>query len=241
MASRVWLTRPQADSEAMAARLATHAVHSIQAPVMDIVPITPPPFTHIPHALLLTSRHAAPALAFLPEMFRSMPVYCVGSATAHAAHLQGFTNTVAGESDVLTLLPQLRAEMGNGNLLYLAGEDTRVDVAALLTPHGITVEKLVTYQAMLTTRLPDNLLNAFKIKAVIGACFFSPRSAQAANELLNQHGIAHQVTQLEAFCLSLPVAEAVAALPWKRIHACATPTISAMDDLIVSRVKTKVL
>ena len=239
----IWLTRPQADSEALAAQLADREVQTLVAPVMRIVPLYTPPLRAkpgdegaVPNALLLTSRHAAYMLATLPAKWRSLPVFCVGSATAQAARSAGFSNIVVGEGDVLELLPRMVPQLKPGaQLLYLAGEETRIDVAALLAVQHIHVEKRVVYRAEAETVLTPAALEALAKGTVTAAVFFSPRSATLTAELLAQHGLSATALSMEAYCLSLAVAEAAGVLPWQALHACHIPTAQAMRDLIVSR------
>lgn len=234
--ARIWLTRPQADSEALATQLREAGIDTLIAPVLRIVPLNPPLPPEMPDALLLTSRNAAHMLAGMPTAWRSLPAFCVGPATEAAAVQAGFSRVIAGASDVLALLPMLAAALNKGaRMLYLAGETTRTDVAALLATQGIVTQTLFAYRAVAETTLPDTLPAAFHDGILTGVVFFSPRSAKVACELLTGHGLAAQAAQCEAYCLSLAVAEAAAALPWSALHACHLPTQDAMRDLIVSR------
>lgn len=232
----IWLTRPLGDSESFAAELARHGIDSIVAPVMRIEPTAPQEIhtDHI-HAVLLTSRHARLALEMLPASARTLPIFCVGAATAELASAAGFLQVIRGSSDVLGLLPRVMEKMAAGSrLLYLAGEETRVDVALLLKPHDIHVEKVVTYIAHAETSLPEELIHAVKEGKVTGISLFSPRSARLAAQLLEQHGILVHTAPMDIYCLSLNVAEAAAALGGSRVHACNIPTRKAMRELIVT-------
>jgi uroporphyrinogen-III synthase len=232
----IWLTRPEADSRALAAELATHGIDSLIAPVMRIVPCTPTiDKTTRPDALLISSRHATHALATLPNDWRTLPVFCIGAATAEAARSAGYAHTTHGENDMLALLPRLvEAFPPSASVLYLAGEDTRIDAVSLLNAQHIHAEKVVVYKADAETILVDSFCESIRTGQVHGVSFFSPRSAQIAVQLLRTHGLAEQAQHIHAYCLSLAVAEAAGALPWKTLHACHLPTQAAMVDLIVS-------
>ncbi len=169
-------------------------------------------------------------------------MFCVGSATAHAARAAGFSAITEGESDVLALLPRMVESLPvDSQILYLAGEETRVDVATLLAAQQRYVTSVVAYKAEAVTELSAPLLEAIAAQRVTGVSFFSPRSATLANQLLTTHGLQAQLGEIEAYCLSLAVAEAAGTLGWKRLHACAIPTQQAMVDLIVSRSAPEVL
>ena len=236
-ASRIWLTRPYDDSMALCRTLAMHGIDSFVAPVMEIAhsPVTPQSFDMRPDALLLTSRHAAPALRLLPVSWRDVPVFCVGTATAERATQAEFDNVIVGDADVLELLPQLRQRLPAGSrVLYLAGEETRVDVVTLLASQHITAIKQVVYEATDETTLDALFCEQFRKGEISGVVFFSPRSAQIATHLLAAHTLTEHATQCDAYCLSLAVAQAAAMVPWRNLKACHTPTTQAMVDLLVS-------
>ncbi len=229
---RIWLTRPREDSEALAAELAQYGIESVVAPVMEIHPQAFTLPTSTPNALLLTSRHAAHALAQLPADWRALPVYCVGNATAEAARVQVFSNIIAGDADMLALLPRIADALNECDaLLYLAGEEISVDVAPLL-PH-ISVHQLTVYRADAVEILPAEL----DLDAVV---FFSTRSAEIANRLLQKADKIESARGIEAFCISLNVAASAGQLPWKKLRASHQPTREGLRDLIVSQL-TKTL
>lgn len=230
----IWLTRPAEDNAALAQVLSAQDIPSIIAPVLRIEPLAAPHSLRA-DAVLLTSRHAAHALAYLPK---NLSVYCVGDATATAAKAQGFTHVIAGTGDVLALLPQLVATLAKeSHLLYPCGEETRVDVKTLLSAQGIHVTPTIAYRAVAIENIPQSLRDIWP--QMQGVSFFSPRSAKRAIQLLHEAGLSTE--GIEAYCLSLAVAEAAAGTAWQRVHACAIPTQEAMGNLIVSRYRQAVL
>ncbi len=232
----VWLTRPLADSESLAAELASHHIVSLIAPVIRIEPQTVNITTHIPPAaILLTSRHAAHVLAALPTTWRVLPVYCVGTATAAAAAAYHFNHCINGDADVLALLPRIAEALpAQSHILYLASDETRVDVASLLAAAHLQVHTYIAYHAVAEPKLTDELRTAFAQGKLNAVTLFSPHTASLVCDFLKQHNLHENVTTIDAYCLSLNVAEAAAALPWASIHACHRPTRAAMVDLIVS-------
>lgn len=232
----IWLTRPLEDSRSFATELRAHDITSIIAPVLHIAR-QPLPALAIakPSALLITSRHAAHALAALPAEWRALPTYCVGEATERAATEQGCSNTITGSRDALALLPRITADLGSGSsVLYLAGDESRTDLAQLLTAQGVQVSTVVVYRAIAERGLGDDIRGALADKQVGSIVFFSPRSAEIACKLLKQAGLIDAARSIDAYCLSLAVAEAAGALHWRKIHACHVPTRDAMLNLIVS-------
>jgi uroporphyrinogen-III synthase len=111
----------------------------------------------------------------------------------------------------------------------------------LLAPKGIIIEKYIAYCAIAETTLAADVAAALRGGALTGVAFFSPRSAQIATQLILEAHSQGDVVHTDAYCLSLAVAEAAAALPWRSIHACDSPTVAAMVDLIVSRSRLAML
>lgn len=243
MASKpvIWLNRPREDSMSFANDLAAHNVATIIAPVLSIMREPLPALTITnPAALLITSRHAAHALASLPAAWRALPAYCVGSATARAVAEFGLPHIIPGTRNALALLPQIIADIPAGSeLLYLAGDETRTDVVTHLAAHSIHVTTAIVYRAIAERTLNDEIHSALSGHRVSAAAFFSPRSAEIACKMIKQNGFTAAATQMNAYCLSPAVAKAAQALPWANIHTSPIPTRHAMRELIVSRERKK--
>jgi uroporphyrinogen-III synthase len=182
----IWLTRPREDSTAFAIELTAHGIDSIIAPVLHIVRQPMPSLAiHNPAALLITSRHAAHALAELPASWRALPAYCVGSATARAASEHGLTHIIPGARDVLALLPTMTSDLApDSHVLYLAGDETRTDVLGLLAAHHIHVSTAIVYHAIAERALNDEIRAALIDNRITAAAFFSPRSAEITCALI---------------------------------------------------------
>jgi uroporphyrinogen-III synthase len=151
-----------------------------------------------PAAILLTSRHAAHALASLPTLWRDLPVYCVGASTANAAMEHKCWHIIPGTSDVMTLLPRIADDLGeNSQLLYLAGEDTSVDVAHLLAGRNVHVTHRITYRAVAEHHMSDAAREALTNGSITGVAFFSPRSAHITCALLQAENLADMAGSLD--------------------------------------------
>lgn len=238
----IWLTRPLADSETLAERLEGMGIRSLISPVMRMIEHPLTVSEHMPNAVLITSKHALSALASMPTFSRSLPIFCISETLSKSLRALGFQTIIHGNGDIDSLLPLIRGQLTSpSHLLYLSGEDIHVDVGVLLQPHGVHVERQITYEAVATDNLSTDLVTAMRAQQVAGACFFSARSAALAIALMQRYGLSDYASQMEALCLSLNVAERAASLPWKAIHACAIPTQEAMHELIVSRRNPHVL
>ena len=237
----IWLTRPREDSTSFANELAAQNIAAMIAPVLHIVREAMPTLTITnPAALLITSRHAAHALAALPPEWLQLPAYCVGSATAQAAAEYGLTRIIPGARNALALLPHIVSDIpASSELLYLAGDETRTDVVTLLGKENIHVTTAIVYRAIAERTLNDEIRSALSDHRVSAAAFFSARSAEIACTMMKRNNLTSAATRMHAYCLSAAVAKAAKALPWANIYTCPTPTRHAMRELIVSRERKK--
>lgn len=227
----IWITRPESDGNSLQEQLAAKGIASIVSPVLRIVD-RPTTLTKKPDAFLLTSRHAARAL---PTVWRDVPVYCVGRATADIAEARGYTRLRYGEGDLLSLLPLLVKELPVGaHLLHLSGAETRFHTLPLPPEHPLNVTREIIYEAEPETALVPELRIALANGKIDGIVLFSPRSASLACQLLKQEEFTDAAPHIDAFCLSLAVAEAAAALPWRSLKTCHRPSKQAMLALVTA-------
>ncbi len=228
--SRIWLTRPEADSHAIAEALAEHGILSIIDPVITIEPLPVPTLTTPPDALLLTSRHAAHALA--PEL-AMLPVFCVGQATAAIARERGFSEVLTGIGDLMGLLPVVRDRLAPGSqLAYYSGEDIQFDPTSLLAMQGIHCTRHIVYRAAAQGSFTPGLRMHLSSGEIRGVVFFSARTARIACGLLKEEEFTQAAESIDAYCLSLAVSEAASMLPWRSVLVSPAPTRDAMVALV---------
>lgn len=222
----IWLTRPQADSEQLAAELEKKGIPSVIAPVMQIARRTVK-LPAKPDALVVTSRHAVHAL---PDAWRDLTVYCVGNATADAVRAFGYTHVVVGDSDAMDLLPRMKEK----RFVYFSGEATTVDIVGLLGAQGSVVDRVIVYDAVPEKRFSIELRRQLEGRAISGVVFFSARTAQITLDLMKREEFSESAPLIDAYCLSLPVAEVAGKLTWRSIKVAHVPTRAAMLAMIAS-------
>lgn len=219
----VILTRPLADSRALAAELAAYGIECILSPVMEIRPlsVTLPVMDGL-EGLIVTSRHALPAC--LP--LKHLPLYAVGEHTAQTARDSGFTVAAQAETAeaLLPLIPPAKP------LVYASGETVRLDFTAHL-PH---VRRVVTYRAESAAGLSKETVAAITSGTASGVAFYSPRAAEIFSGMLQDAGLSGSCATLTAFCLSGAIAQCCTRLGWSDIRTAAAPTQAAMISLLAN-------
>jgi uroporphyrinogen-III synthase len=229
---KILLTRPEAQSRALASRLRGRVGDQVPILISPILEIVPVPFEVPlePRLLVLTSAHAADAAARVATL-AGLPAYCVGDRTAEAARAAGFEAVSAGGSagDLLALM----VEKGvRGPVLHVRGRHAASDLEKELISAGIDTHSVIAYDQ---TQCP---LSSEAIAALAGNVplvlpVYSPRSSYL----------------LAAECVRVsPLLEIVAisrnaADPWSGTDATvsivAAPDGRSMEDAIVERVRAR--
>ncbi|MEV4935135.1 uroporphyrinogen-III synthase [Sphingobium sp. LSP13-1-1.1] len=169
-------------------------------------------------ALLLTSanavRLAGPSLA----LYRNLPAYAVGRATAKTLEEAGFARIVAGNGDGTAIARRIAAD-GHGHVLHLAGRTVApIDAGAL------RIERVVVYEMLRTG--DDGLAERLEADSIL--LVHSPR----AGELLARHVGPGQRAFLHLIAIS-PAALAACGTGWASAQAPEKPDDERMLALAV--------
>lgn len=220
------LTRPEAQSAAFADALQDglpEGTAVVISPVLEIRHLdwAPPPRADF---AVLTSAHAAPALARLP-LVPGAPVYGVGPATAKAIREAGFTPVVGdGTADDLQDLVAAEAPQGTG--VYLRGRHVSGDLAAGLRALGVEVAEAVVYDQREVPLTPE----ALAVLTGEGASIlplFSARSARLVADQVPAPGPGVRIVAMSA--------AVAAAWPFdgSAVSVTSAPTADAMRDSVL--------
>ncbi len=158
---------------------------------------------------MLTSGNAARALQAHPQRgaLDGLPVFAVGQRSAQAARDIGFTDVMSADGDVTDLAGLVVERVGEGTLLYLAGEDRAGDLAGELADHGLDVRTAVVYRAVPVDALPDPARAALGTGAIDGVLHYSRRSAEVFVDRARQAGVLDEALASVHYCLSPQVAD----------------------------------
>ncbi|MBX3445485.1 MAG: uroporphyrinogen-III synthase [Parvibaculaceae bacterium] len=232
---RLLVTRPERESEALAAELRARRHEVTIAPLLSIHFLDDVALPQLAwQALLVTSANGARALARqADENLKRIPVLAVGEGSAAAARAEGFANVRAAEGDVnaLDALAAHVLDPGKGPLLHAAGSVLAGDLKAMLEARGFEVERAVLYKAE-KRALPESVLAALKAGGIDGVLFFSPRTARQFASLMREAGLAPFPGRVTAYCLSAAVADELSGLGIAEIRVAASPSLDALLALI---------
>lgn len=218
------ITRPEPEASDTIALCEMRGLHAIAAPVMHIVPVTPP--TLPPYdAIILTSPHGLSEHVIDRLAERSL-FHVVGKRAAHKVHACGHNVAMVCESANELSHHLLATHTAGVRFLYLSGEHISLDMGEQLSLKHITCERIVTYQACAVPRLSPEAILALDSEPGPRVFFGSQRAVQLFTQL-HPH-----VASLEAVCLSRPIADAALRAGFGSCISVATPNISQLLDQI---------
>lgn len=228
---RLLLTRPIEDSRRLARHLAAHGHEILVDPLLAIehVPVPAAGLDDV-QAVILTSRHAAPAL---PATLARRPVFAVGEATARAARDQGASDVRTGSGDAAALarLAVDQLAPAAGRLLHLAGSSTRPEPRLSLAAAGFLVTTVLAYRSHAATALAEATAAALEAGRLDAVLLFSPRTAALFAELAGRVRPARGFAALRLLCLSGEVASACRGLGGC-VRVATRPDEAALLDLL---------
>jgi uroporphyrinogen-III synthase len=234
MIRRLVLTRPQDDSTRTAAALRARGHEVLVAPLLRVEPVAADIGGHW-GAVIVTSANAPGAIAANPARAAlvKLPVLAVGRRSADAARQAGFADVTSAGGDVRDLLLLIAARRADASapLLYLAGEDRAADLIGELAVHGIAAEMRIVYRAV-TTPYPSELIAALKAGAIDAVLHFSRRSAENYLAGAGLAGIVEQALGVRHFCLSVQIAEPLAAAGAAKVAVAPRPDEATLIELL---------
>jgi uroporphyrinogen-III synthase len=227
------LTRPQAQSRALAHKIDTEfpdKATCLISPLLSIIPIGDLPDLSEFQALLFTSVNGVQAFAALDTAFTAR-CYCVGSRTAEAAQNAGF-NAISANGTGAELISLVAKDLkpAVGPILHIRGEHTAGDVAENLALLDFTVEQAVLYRQH-ACDLSAAAQHALANGEVRGLPLYSPLTARNLAEIL-QKNPGWPCDGLTVLCISQNVAAEVQNLALGHVEVSATPDGAGMLSLI---------
>jgi uroporphyrinogen-III synthase len=233
---RLLVTRPEPDAERTAAALRAKGHTVTVAPLLRVETLADAELGAGPWAaILVTSANAARAIVAHKRVaeLRALPVLAVGERSADAMRSAGFADVTSAEGSASDLTRLATERMKHGEpLLYLAGADRSVDIAAGLAAQNFVVRTVVVYRAVQANTLPKATAEALK-GSIDGVLHFSRRSAKAYVNATSNAGLSETaIKKLVHFCLSVQIAEPLAEAGAAEIHIAKEGTESALLGLI---------
>jgi uroporphyrinogen-III synthase len=230
---RVLITRPQPDGERTAAAVRAKGHDVLLAPLMKVKPVEAD-ITGDWSAVIVTSANALRALtpAQLAPL-RTRPLFAVAERSALDAREAGFTDVRSANGDAADLIRLIveRYARQKAPHLYLAGEDRASDVEGTLRAHGIPVHTFVVYRNI-TTGYPPELVRALDAGTLDAVLHFSRRSSENFLAGGKDAGVLPRAVALRHICISVPVAEPLAAAGAVEIAVARRPDEAAMLALL---------
>jgi uroporphyrinogen-III synthase len=225
---KILVTRPLADGQEIAARLAELGHQALLAPLLEPRFFDgPEPDLADVQAILATSANGIRALVRRTTR-RDIPIFAVGPQTAEEATTAGFADVRSADGDALALADAAaRWAQPGASLLHVCGEDAPGTLADILAARGFAVGRAVLYGIQAATELPSETKAALRDGRLDAVMFFSPRTAGLFLELARDLPIA----RLNALCISPKTAVMLTPGVFAQVKVAEKPNQAAMLKL----------
>jgi uroporphyrinogen-III synthase len=244
---RLLLTRPQEESQALAATLAQHGVFSSSMPLLEIQPLAE---TAAQRSLMLDLKRYAAVIVvskpaarlgleslkrYWPQPPANLPWFSVGAATGRLltdAGLNVCWPQAAEDSEALLQLPQLRRalQVAEPRVLIFKGEGGRELLAEHLRAQGVTVDYLSLYRRALPDYPEGVLIECVRAEQLNGVLV---SSAQGLEHLIRLAAVDWaQVASLTLFVPSQRVALLAQAAGVEHVVDCRGMSAAALLEAL---------
>ncbi|MES2905908.1 MAG: uroporphyrinogen-III synthase [Pseudomonadota bacterium] len=207
--TKILITRPQPDADALAALLREKNFEPVVDPLFTCVFSTTPPQAKNYQAVLATSRNALRALASLgiAATYLTLPLFAVGAETEKEALKCGFTQTHAAEHSASSLasLVMQYCQPDAGPLLYLTGTPHKAELETALREAGYQIEAWEGYDMQPAAAFQNETMRALLGEEIETVLLFSERASGHFLKL-TRHLPAQTLRNINFFCLSEQVA-----------------------------------
>lgn len=230
----ILITRPEPAASETAAFLTGQGYSVLSSPMLTVEMVdAPPPDLGGVAGLVVTSPNGVRALEMLVAS-RDLPVYAVGDRTANMALAAGFASVRSAGGDIHDLARLILTEPpgGQGRLLHICGADVAGDLALLLRPGNLQVERLVAYRAVPVRHLDAETVAVLAEGRITHVLLFSARTASTFVTLACEAGLKEAARGLTALCISNAVAKAASGLFWQRVEIAASPDADSLLALL---------
>lgn len=210
----ILLTRPFADSKALAKILKKKGYNCFIEPMLEITYQTPnfeEYLSNPPQVFITTSKHAR---QFAPK---EAPLIAIPEQGQAAAHVAKWIRK--------NLNPQ------KGKLVYLRGETISFDMQAAL--QHFQVEEIIVYKTVAPANFSPRLLKNFS--KITLATFFSKQSLNNFLHLVEKNKLAEPLQNISLLTLSQNIAQPAHKFKWRNINIALEPTeasiIKKIDEI----------
>lgn len=179
--------------------------------------------------LVFTSVNAVRAVSSLIES-HDLTAYAVGKRTAEEAKKAGWKNLriAKGHSRDLSALLAEEEDREGKPFLHLSGRH----IVKPLKAGYHQIERRVVYEARKVVSLSEECLSLLDKGEFTAALFYSARTAENFETLVQQYGRSECLSSIKALCIGERVVKSLRKEKWQDVHHARTPDGNGMKNLL---------
>jgi uroporphyrinogen-III synthase len=220
----VLLTRPEEDCQELKSKL---LVPTISSPLLKVTQkvkrVTLPAGVT---DLIATSARVFEMITNIKSMV-TIPVWCVGEATATAAKAAGFETIFQVNRSAQEILERIVNECPkeSSHFAHIGGSVVHVDLAEALMQLGFKADRIIIYETEAAQSLSSEAENVMSAGLVQQIPFFSLRTAEVFIDIAKKSEWADKLGRITAMAHSEAIARSLRQINWKEVIV--VPDLSA--------------
>lgn len=182
--------------------------------------------------VISTSKNSIKSLYYTSKE-QDFPLITVGNATMEAAKELGFTNVIAADNNVESLISLIKTHYSTAvKFLYIRGQKVSCNLKKILSIENFDVREIILYKTIAKKHLTNRCRKLFLDKIINSVIFFSTQTAKVFCSLVNKSGLSHLMSNVSAYSMSKNIADNLKQIRWKRIITSHLPTQESLIDAI---------
>ncbi|MBW8308988.1 MAG: uroporphyrinogen-III synthase [Candidatus Paracaedibacteraceae bacterium] len=220
----VLLTRPEEDCQELKTKL---IVPTISSPLLKV--IQKAKRVALPEGvtdLIATSARVFEMISNIKSMI-TIPVWCVGEATATAAKAAGFEKIFQVNRSAQEILERIVNECPkeSSHFAHIGGAVVHVDLAEALVNLGFKADRIIIYETEAAQSLSQEAETVMQAGLIQQMPFFSLRTAEIFVDIAKKSEWADKLRRVTALAHSEAIARSLRQISWKEVIV--VPDLSA--------------
>ena len=183
------------------------------------------------YCYIITSKNGLLALSKITKN-RSIPIYCIGLATAKFAKQKKFKKVFFADGTGKNLYKIVCKMAKKKKILHVSGKDITLDIAKKLKNSGYDAKRIIAYKTLQAQNFRNKTILNLSKKKIDLVLFFSKKTAKTYIKLSRKANINNKLKEVHSLCLSKNIANVFPRNYWKKMYTSAHPNLLSLIDTI---------
>ena len=183
------------------------------------------------YCYIITSKNGLLALSKVTKN-RSIPIYCIGLATAKFAKQKKFKKVFFADGTGKNLYKIVCKMTKKKKIVHVSGKDVTINITKKLKNSGYNAERIIAYKSLQAQNFRNKTILNLSEKKIDLVLFFSKKTANTYIKLSRKANINSKLKKAYSLCLSKNIANVFPRNYWKKIYISPHPNLLSLIDTV---------